>query len=36
MIFKVVKKDKNIVDIRYTENVKERAEYFVDLGLESG
>jgi hypothetical protein len=36
IIFKVVWKNKDVVNIRYTENVKKRAEYFVDLGLKSG
>jgi hypothetical protein len=35
VIFKVVWKDKDVINIRCAENVKERAEYFVDLGLES-
>jgi hypothetical protein len=35
VIFEVVRKDKNVVNIRCTENVKKRAEYFVDSGLES-
>jgi hypothetical protein len=36
IIFEVVWKNKNVVDIRYAKNVKKKAEYFVDLGLESG
>jgi hypothetical protein len=36
IIFKVIWKDKNVINICYTENVKKRAEYFVDLSLESG
>jgi hypothetical protein len=35
MIFKVIWKDKNVINIHYTENVKKKAEYFVNLGLES-
>jgi hypothetical protein len=35
VIFEVVWKDKDIIDIRCTENVEKRAEYFVYLGLES-
>jgi hypothetical protein len=36
VIFKVVWKDKDVVNIRCAENVKKRTEYFVDLGLKSG
>jgi hypothetical protein len=36
IIFKVVWKDKDIINICYTKNVKKKAEYFVNLGLESG
>jgi hypothetical protein len=36
VIFKVIWKDKDIIDIYYTENVKKRAEYFINLGLKSG
>jgi hypothetical protein len=36
VIFKVVRKDKNIINIRCTKNVKKKAKYFVNLGLKSG
>jgi hypothetical protein len=35
MIFEVVWKDKDVINICYTENVKKKAEYFIDLGLKS-
>ena len=35
MIFKVIRKDKDIVNIGYTEDIKERTEDFVDPGLKS-
>jgi hypothetical protein len=36
MIFEVVWKDKDIVNIRCAKNVKKKAEYFINSGLESG
>jgi hypothetical protein len=35
VIFKVIRKDKDVVNIGYTEDIKERTEDFVDLGLKS-
>jgi hypothetical protein len=35
IVFKVVWKDKNIINICYIKNVKKRAKYFVNLGLKS-
>jgi hypothetical protein len=36
VIFEVVWKDKDIVNIRCAENVKKKAKYFVNSGLKSG
>ena len=35
MIFKVIRKDKDVVNIGCIEDIKERTEDFVDLGLKS-
>jgi hypothetical protein len=35
VIFKVIRKDKDVVNIGYTEDIKERTEDFVDPGLKS-
>jgi hypothetical protein len=35
VIFKVIRKDKDVVNIGYTKDIKERTEDFVNLGLKS-
>jgi hypothetical protein len=35
VIFEIVQKNKNVINIYYTKNVKKKTEYFVNLGLKS-